>query len=41
MELKTELTLWALTAQSQEAKNRKVIFFDPFAIGLFMEEIDG
>lgn len=35
MELKPELILWKLTAQSQEARNRKVIFFDPYAAGLF------
>ncbi|QED11604.1 hypothetical protein PP914_gp114 [Arthrobacter phage Qui] len=37
-DLKTDLMLWNLTAQSQEAKNRKVIFFDPFESNLIMEE---
>lgn len=35
--LKRELILWNLTAQSQGAGPKKVIFFDPFDSGLTRE----
>jgi hypothetical protein len=38
MELKRELILWKLTAQSQDAGPKKVIFFDPYNEGLFDDE---
>lgn len=41
LELKTDLILWKLTAQSQDPENDMVIFFDPFADKLLMKELDG